>query len=94
MAGAGSATLEAGARVGVGVYQGGELLFPADDLRDAVTIASGTAYVSVGVSGRLSGGAEVASGPASLGVAGGASLTTRYFHPFDLAARTPPLARR
>ena len=42
----------------------------------------------MGVSGRLSGGAEVASGPASLGVAGGASLTTRYFHPFDLAART------
>jgi hypothetical protein len=91
VAGAGSATLEAGARVGVGVYQGGELLFPADDLRDAVTIASGTAYVSVGLSGRLSGGAEVASGPASLGVAGGASLTTRYFHPFDLAARTPTL---
>ena len=48
VAGAGSATLEAGARVGVGVYQGGELLFPADDLRDAVTIASGT---SVRVSG-------------------------------------------
>ena len=91
VAGAGPVTLDAGARLGVGVSHGGELLFPADDLRDAVTIASGTAYVSVGISGRLTGGGEAAAGPASFGVSGGASLATRYFHPFDLAARNPTL---
>ena len=83
VAGAGPVTLDVGARVGVGVSHGGELLFPADDLRDAVTIASGTAYVSVGISGRLAGGGEAAAGPASFGVSGGASLATRYFHPFE-----------
>jgi hypothetical protein len=72
VAGAGPVTLDVGARVGVGVSHGGELLFPADDLRDAVTIASGTAYVSVGISGRLTGGGEAAAGPASFGVSGGA----------------------
>jgi hypothetical protein len=87
----GPVVLDADARVGLGVHQGGELLFPADDLRDAVTVPSGSAYVSVGLSGRLGASGAGSFGPASLGVTGGASLTTRYFHRVDLAAGSPTL---
>ena len=68
-------------------HQGGELLFPADDLRDAVTIASGTPTCRWGSPDGWREAVTAPPGPARSAVSGGASLTTRYFHPFDLAAR-------
>ena len=38
----GDLSLDAGVRAAVGVHHSDELLFPADDLRDAISVPSGT----------------------------------------------------
>jgi hypothetical protein len=90
--GDGDLTLDAGVRAGVGVHQPDELLFPADDLRDAISVPSGTAYVSVGLAPRVKAGFQGEHGALALGFAAGASLHFRYYHPFDIAGTDPVLS--
>jgi Caspase domain len=89
---AGDLTLDAGVRAAVGVHQPDELLFPADDLRDAITVPSGTTYVSVGLAPRVRAGLEAEKGALAFGFAAGAALKFRYFQPFDIAGTNPTLA--
>jgi hypothetical protein len=83
--------LEADARAGLGVHQPDELLFPADDLRDAIAVPSGTAYLSVGLAPRVKAGLQGERGSLAFGFAGGASIAVRYYHPFDVAGTDPTL---
>jgi hypothetical protein len=89
---AGDLTLDAGVRAAVGVHQPDELLFPADDLRDAISVPSGTTYVSVGFAPRVKAGLQGERGALAFGFAAGASLKLRYFQPFDIAGTEPTLA--
>ncbi len=90
--GNGDLTLDAGVRAGVGVHQPDELLFPADDLRDAISVPGGTAYVSIGLAPRVKAGLQGEHGALALGFSAGASLNFRYYHPFDIAGTDPVLA--
>ena len=90
--GAGDLSLDAGMRVTVGVHHADELLFPADDLRDAISVPSGTAYVSVTLSPRVAAALDGQRGPLAFGFAAGATLALRFFHPFDVAGQDPTLA--
>jgi hypothetical protein len=83
--------IDADARAGLGVHQPDELLFPADDLRDAITVPGGTAYVSVGLTPRVKAGLQGERGPLAFGFAGGASIDVRYYHPFDITGTDPKL---
>ncbi|MGH9310978.1 MAG: hypothetical protein ACRD1U_16500, partial [Vicinamibacterales bacterium] len=85
----GELSIDAGVRAAVGVHQPDELLFPADDLRDAISVPSGTAYMSVGLAPRVKAGLEGERGPLTFGFAAGASLALRYFQPFDIAGTDP-----
>ena len=89
---AGDLSLDAGVRAAVGVHQPDELLFPADDLRDAISVPSGTAYVSIGLAPRVKAGLQGERGSLAFGFAAGASLKFRYFQPFDIAGTDPTLA--
>jgi hypothetical protein len=82
-------TLDVGVRAAFGVHQPDELLFPADDLRDAISVPSGTAYLSVGLAPRVKAGLQAERGALAFGFAAGASLTLRYFQPFDIAGTDP-----
>ena len=83
---------DAGVRAGFGVHHADELLFPADDLRDAVSVPSGTAYVSLMLAPRVRVGVQGARGPLAFGFAAGTTIAVRHFQPFDLAGTDPSLA--
>ena len=89
----GDLALEAGVRAAVGVHHPDELLFPADDLRDAISVPSGTAYVSLSLSPRVKAQFEAERGALAFGFAAGTSIGVRYYHPFDVAGSDPTLAR-
>ena len=76
-----------------GVHHPDELLFPADDLRDAISVPSGTAYVSLSLSPRVKAQFEAERGALAFGFAAGTSIGLRYYHPFDVAGSDPTLAR-
>jgi hypothetical protein len=90
---AGDLLIDAGALAGVGVHQPDELLFPADDLRDAVAVPSGTTYVSVSLVPRIKAGLQGERGPLAFGFSAGAAIGLRYFQPFDVAGTDPTLAQ-
>lgn len=90
--GAGGLVLDAASRAAVGVHQPDELLFPADDLRDAVAVPSGTAFVSIALAPRVRAGLAGDRGALAFGFGAGASLSVRYCHPFDAAAVDPSVA--
>jgi hypothetical protein len=85
-------SLEAGVSAAVGLHHPDELLFPADDLRDAISVPSGTAYVSLSLAPRVNARFDVERGPLAFGFAAGTAIGVRYFHPFDVAATNPTLA--
>ena len=90
--GPGDLSLHAGVRAAVGVHQPDELLFPADDLRDAISVPGGTAYVSVALNPRVNVSADGQQGPLAFGFGTGGSLSLRFFQPFDIAGGDPTLA--
>lgn len=90
--GAGDLSLDAGVRATVGVHQADELLFPADDLRDAVSVPSGTAYVSAGLQPRVAASLQGQRGPLAFGFSAGGSLSVRFFQPVDTVGADPTLA--
>jgi ParB-like chromosome segregation protein Spo0J len=89
----GDLSLDAGVRAAVGVHHSDELLFPADDLRDAISVPSGTAYVSMSLAPRVKASFEGERGALAFGFAAGASVNVRYFQPFDVAGADPTLAK-
>lgn len=92
LGGPGDLSLDAGVRATVGVQQPDELLFPADDLRDAISVPGGTAYVSVALNPRVNIAADGQQGPLAFGFAAGGALNLRFFQPFDIAGGDPTLA--
>lgn len=88
----GDLAFDAGVRAGFGVHHADELLFPADDLRDAVSVPGGTAYVSLMLAPRVRVGLQGARGPLAFGFAAGTTVAVRHFQPFDLAGTDPSLA--
>ena len=92
LGGPGDLSLDAGMRAAVGVHQPDELLFPADDLRDAITVPGGTAYVSVALNPRVNVAGAGQQGPLAFGFGAGGSLNLRFFQPFDIAGGDPTLA--
>lgn len=89
----GALTLDAGARAAAGIHHADELLFPADDLRDAISVPSGTAYVSLTLEPRVKARFDGTRGALAFGFAAGANLSARFFQPFDVAASDPTVGQ-
>jgi len=90
--GPGDLALQAGASIDVGVHQADELLFPADDLRDAISVPGGTAYVSIAMTPQVAARLDGERGPLAFGFSAGGSVRFRFYQPFDVAGADPTLA--